>query len=148
MLSDLDHVAVAVRSLEEALPAYRDLLEREPRLETVEEQGVRVAAFHLEDTRLELLEPLDEESPVASFLESRGEGLHHVAFRTDDTDRELRRADGAGLSCLDESGRTGAGGYRIGFLHPGDLHGALVELAQPPSGRPDEGRDRAPEEGA
>lgn len=131
MLSDVDHVALAVRSLEDAVPTYRTLLEREPEIETVEDQGVRVAAFHLEDSRLELLEPLDDDSPIASFLERRGEGLHHVAFRTDDAARELGRLDGDGLSCLDESPRPGAGGYRIGFLHPGGLHGTLVEVAEP-----------------
>lgn len=133
MLSDIDHVAVAVRSLEDAVPTYRTLLEVEPEIETVEEQGVRVAAFVLEDSRLELLEPLDDDSPVASFLERDGEGLHHVAFRTDDAARELERVDEDGLTCLDETPRSGAGDYRIGFLHPRDLHGTLVEVAEPPS---------------
>lgn len=134
VLSDIDHVAIAVRSLEEGIETYRTLLEREPEVEIVEEQGVRVAAFPLEHGRVELLEPLDEDSPVAAFLERHGEGLHHVAFRTGDADEALDRAARSGLEPLNDAARPGAGGYRIGFLHPNDLHGVLVEMAQPPGG--------------
>jgi len=112
VLSDIDHVAIAVRSLEEGIETYRTLLEREPEVEIVEEQGVRVAAF----------------------LERHGEGLHHVAFRTGDADEALDRAARSGLEPLNDAARPGAGGYRIGFLHPNDLHGVLVEMAQPPGG--------------
>ncbi|MFB6356879.1 MAG: methylmalonyl-CoA epimerase [bacterium] len=127
----IDHVAIAVESIDEALETYQDLLGETPRLETVESQGVRVAAFDIEQSRIELIEPLESDNPIGQFLESKGEGLHHIALRTDSVTEELDRAEELGIQCIDSEPREGADGYRIGFLHPESLNGTLVELAQP-----------------
>lgn len=133
-IEGIDHVAVAVRSLDEAVPRYETLLGRSAHRMNVEDQGVRVGVFDFGDTRLELLEPLNEGSKLHDFLDEQGEGLHHVAVRTDDVETELERLDGReNITCIDSSSREGAEGYRIAFLHPGSFHGTLLELAQPPS---------------
>lgn len=136
----LDHVAVAVESLEEAIRTYENVLRTEPHVETVESQGARIGVFDFGETRLELLEPLSEESGLHDFLDRRGEGLHHVAVRTDDIESELDHVDRVeGVTCIDRSPREGAQGYRIAFLHPDGLHGTLLEFAQPPTQEVDEG---------
>lgn len=133
-IQGIDHVAVAVRSLEVAIPRYEELFGLSAHQLTVEEQGVRVGVFDFGDTRLELLEPLDESSGLNSFLEKEGEGLHHVAVRTEDVSGELERLqDETEITCIDSFAREGAEGYQIAFLHPDSFHGALLELAQPPS---------------
>lgn len=133
-IEGLDHVAVAVNSLEEACTAYERVLETEVHVETVESQGARIGVFDFGETRLELLEPLTEESTLHGFLEKHGEGLHHVAVRTQDVDAELDRVDRLdNVTCIDRCPRKGAGGYRIAFLHPDGLHGTLLEFAQPPA---------------
>lgn len=129
----IDHVAIAVRSLEDARENYRRLIPDEPHEETVEQQGVRLCAFEAGDSRIELIEPLSEDNAIGKFLDKHGEGLHHVALRTNSIDDELDRVrDEENLPCIDEEPREGAEGYRIAFLHPGELNGTLVELAQPP----------------
>ena len=131
-LSGIDHVAIAVPSLEEATESYSDLLGDEPEYEVVEQQGVRIAVFDVGDSRIELLEPLEDDNAIGRFLEEHGQGVHHVALRTDSVDQELDRVmDQESITCIDESPRDGAQGYRIAFLHPKDLSGALIELAQP-----------------
>jgi methylmalonyl-CoA epimerase len=127
----IDHVAIAVNDLDEAIGNYRDLLESDPEIEEVPQQGVNVAAFNLGDARLELIEPMESDNSIARFLESHGEGIHHLALRTDSINEELDRAEDLGITCIDSEPREGADGYRIGFLHPDDLNGSLVELAQP-----------------
>ena len=127
----IDHVAIAVQDLENATENYRGLLRADPCFEDVPEQGVRVATFDLGESRIELIEPLKADSPVGRFLEEEGEGLHHIALRTDSIDEELDRVDELDITCIDANPREGADGYRIGFLHPRDLNGALIELAQP-----------------
>lgn len=127
----IDHVAIAVDDLGKAIDTYRPLLEEEPRIEEVPQQGVKVAAFDLGDSRLELIEPLDDDNAIANFLEENGEGIHHLALRTDSINDELKRAEEMGITCIDSEPREGAEGYRIGFLHPSDLNGSLIELAQP-----------------
>lgn len=128
----IDHVAIAVRSIEEASGNYETLLGVDPDYETVEEQGVRIAVFDLGESRLELIEPLDSENAIARFLDDSGEGIHHVALKTDSIDEDLERlASTNEITCLDSESREGAEGYRIAFLHPKDLNGALIELAEP-----------------
>lgn len=128
----IDHVAIAVNSIEDAQANYQSLLETEPHYETVENQDVRLAVFTVGDSRIELLEPLGEENSITQFLEEHGEGVHHVALRTDDINGELDRARQlADLTCIDDAPREGAEGYSIAFLHPKDLSGTLLELAQP-----------------
>ncbi|HEY9871758.1 MAG TPA: methylmalonyl-CoA epimerase [Candidatus Obscuribacterales bacterium] len=128
----LDHVAVAVGNLEEALKFYREQLGL-PVLdvEVVEEQGVRVAKLDLGNTHLELLEPLSPDTPVGKFLAQRGPGIHHICIAVQDIAAELDRLKGGGARLIDEQPKTGAGGARIGFVHPRSTGGVLIELSQP-----------------
>jgi methylmalonyl-CoA/ethylmalonyl-CoA epimerase len=132
----LHHVGIAVRNLEEALVAYRALGLEPAGREEVPGQGVKLAFLPAGETRLELLEPLREDSAVGRFLESRGEGLHHICLEVDDIEAALARARAAGIRLVDEKPREGAHGARIAFLHPRSLHGVLVELWQAPAGPP------------
>jgi methylmalonyl-CoA/ethylmalonyl-CoA epimerase len=123
----LDHVAVAVHSIEESRPLY-ELLTGDACSppQTLEAQGVRVAFIGA----VELLEPLGPTTTVARFLERRGQGLHHVAYRTDDLVGELARLDAAGVPLIDRSPRPGARGHSVAFLHPNAAGGVLIELVQ------------------
>jgi methylmalonyl-CoA/ethylmalonyl-CoA epimerase len=127
----VDHVAVAVRSISEALPFYRDMLGLEYRGdEAVPGQGVKVAVLEAGETRVELLEPTAPDSPVARFLDSKGPGLHHIAFRIEGLADELKRLAGQGVRLIDSEPRKGAEGARIAFLHPGAAGGVLIELVE------------------
>jgi methylmalonyl-CoA epimerase len=127
----LDHIAVAVPSLRDALQAFQLLTGAEGSgIETVEAQGVAVAFLETGPVALELIEPLSPDSGVARFLDRRGSGLHHVAFRTPDVAAELERLRQAGVRLIDEEPRAGARGHRVAFLHPGSFGGVLVELVQ------------------
>lgn len=131
MAMKIDHIAVAVRSLEEALKVYRDILGLELKgVEEVPEQGVRVAFLPAGESRLELLEPLSPESPVASFLEKRGEGIHHICFEVEDLEKTLQDLANKGVRLVDERPRIGAHGRKMAFVHPKSMHGVLVELYQ------------------
>ena len=123
----VDHIAVAVPSIEEARPLYERLsgAAGSP-VETLPEQGVRVSFVR----ELELLEPLSPDSPVGRFLERRGPGLHHIAYRTPDIRRELERLSEEGFDLIDTEPRPGAGGHLVAFLHPGTTGKILVELVQ------------------
>jgi len=134
MIENIDHVAIAVKSLEEAQTVYEPFLETSPHVVTQSDQGARIGIYQLNHSRIELLEPLTEDSPIARFLDRQGEGIHHVALRTDDVDSELNRASTLeNVTCIDDNPREGAENYSIAFLHPNSFHGALVELAQPPN---------------
>jgi methylmalonyl-CoA epimerase len=129
----LDHIAIAVRSLEDALPFYTDALGLTcTGRETVAEQGVHLALLPLGESRLELLEPLSDDSPVGRFLTRRGEGVHHIAFRVDDLERALAELRARGIRLVDETPRCGAEGRKIAFLHPASAHGVLIELVEVP----------------
>jgi len=123
----LDHVAVAVRSLEEASGLYERITGKTcSPVETLPAQGVRVAFVG----SLELLEPLGPDTPVGRFLERNGPGLHHVAYGTPDIRAELARLDGEGFELVDREPRPGARGHQVAFLHPGATGKVLVELVQ------------------
>lgn len=123
----VDHVALAVASLDDALPLYERLSGASgSRPETLPSQGVRVAFVG----DLELLEPLDADSPVGRFLARRGPGLHHIAYRTGDLRSELRRLAAQGYELIDTEPRPGARGHQVAFLHPRSTGGVLVELVQ------------------
>ena len=131
MLKKVDHLGVAVRSLEAALAFYRDAAGLAvAHVEEVPDQRVKVAMIPVGDTRIELLEPTDPESPVAKSIESRGEGLHHVAFLVDDIEATLARLAAAGVRLIDTKPRQGAGGAKIAFVHPKSSYGVLYELCQ------------------
>ncbi len=123
----LDHVGVAVPDLDAALKVWKALLGEEPVIEDVEGQKVRTATF---PSGIELLAPLSAESPVSSFLDKRGGGIHHVTLRVQDLDAELRRLKAAGVRLINEEPVPGAGGCRIAFVHPKATGGVLLELAE------------------
>jgi len=127
----VDHIGVAVSNLEEALKVYTDVLGlRLHGTEVVEEQKVRVAFMPVGDTEIELLESTDPEGPIAKFIEKRGEGIQHIAFRVDDIEEALEQMRRKGVRLIDEKPRYGAGGARIAFLHPKSTGGVLVELCE------------------
>lgn len=127
----IDHIGIAVRSLEEAIAPYRDGLELavcDP--EEVEDQGVRVAMLPVGESRIELLEPTRENSPVARFLSRRGPGIHHLAVRVKDIEVSLDKLRAAGARLIDETPRAGAGNTRVAFIHPSSMNGVLLELVE------------------
>jgi methylmalonyl-CoA/ethylmalonyl-CoA epimerase len=128
----INHIGIAVNNLEESGTRFGRLLNAVPRgTESVEEQRVRIMFFQMGEVSLELTQPTAPESPVARFIEKRGEGVHHLSFETDDIVSELARLKGEGFQLLDEKPRVGAGGSMIAFLHPKSTGGVLVEITQP-----------------
>jgi methylmalonyl-CoA/ethylmalonyl-CoA epimerase len=131
MIRGIDHIGVAVHSLEERIPFYRDVLGlTEVIVEEVPDQRVRVATFTTPHGNIELLEPTDEQSPIARFLVKHGEGIHHLALGTDDTEKELQEVQEHQLPIIDKSPRPGAHGALIGFVHPRATGGVLLEFCQ------------------
>ena len=128
----IDHIGVAVESIEASIGLYRDSFEMaEQHRETVEEQGVKAVLLEVGEGHVELIEPLSAESGVAKFIERYGEGLHHVAYQTDDIDSALQKVRAAGLRLIDEEPRRGIRGSRVAFLHPKATGGVLTELVEP-----------------
>ena len=127
----IDHVAIAVESIDAVLPVL-ELLTGSPASarERVESQNVDVVFVGQGAARIELIQPTTPDSTVARFLERRGPGLHHIAYRTSDIDGELARLRAAGVQLIDQEARTGAGGHRVAFLHPKSTGGVLVELVE------------------
>lgn len=131
MTKKINHIGVAVRSIDASAPFYRDVLGMVfEGTEVVAEQKVKVAFFSVGESRVELLEPTADDSPVAKFLEKNGEGTHHVAYEVDDLVATLARLKAAGVRLIDEVPRRGAHGTRIAFLHPKASGGVLTELCQ------------------
>ena len=131
MIKKVHHIGIAVKNLEESVTLFETLLGVEPHIETAPCQKVTEAVFKVgEGMEIDLLEPTGPDSAVAKFLESRGEGLHHVALEVDDIDTELQQMEKKGFRLIDKEGREGVAG-RIGFLHPKSVNGVLVELLQP-----------------
>jgi len=123
------HVGIAVTSITDALPFYRDVLGMSPgHPETAD--GARIVSLHFGPVDVELLEPSDPASPIAKFLAKRGPGIHHVCYRVPDLDAALTRCKAAGYRLVDETPRRGAGGRRIAFLHPTSTNGILLELTE------------------
>lgn len=131
MTKKINHIGVAVRSIDAATPFYRDVLGMVfEGTEVVAEQKVKVAFFSVGESRIELLEPTADDSPVAKFLEKNGEGTHHVAYEVDDLVATLEKLKAAGVRLIDEVPRCGAHGTKIAFLHPKASGGVLTELCQ------------------
>jgi len=131
MIGRLDHIGIAVRSLEDALKAYEDGLGLAvEHRETVEDQAVRAAFLPVGDTRLELLESITPEGPIGRFLERRGEGIHHLCFEVKDIRAALDHCRRAGMTLIDQEPRTGAHNCWVAFVHPKSTHGVLIELSQ------------------
>lgn len=130
-VNKIDHIGIAVNSLEEAVPAFSALLGRNVSgEEEVPGEAVRVAFFGDGPGRIELLEPTGPESPVARFLERRGPGVHHICLSVSDLEAALARCEAQGMIVLAPRIRTGAGGHRVAFLHPRTTSGTLVELVE------------------
>lgn len=130
-LTHIEHIGIAVTSIENAKKYYEDILGLKCyAVETVEDQMVKTAFFKLGQTKIELLEPTSDASPVAKFIEKRGEGIHHIAFATDDVNAALTEAEDKGIKLIDEKLRAGAEGLKIGFLHPKSTLGVLTEFCQ------------------
>lgn len=130
-ISKVDHIGIAVKDLEEALKLYRDILQLEVTgVEEVPDQKVKVAFIPVGESKVELLEPTTDDSPVAKFIAKRGEGIHHITFRVDNLEKALKEAKAAGIRLIDETPRLGAGGAKIAFLHPKSTGGVLLELCQ------------------
>ena len=126
---ELDHIGIAVRSIA-AASIYEALGLQVDHVEIVESQGVKTAFLSVGDSNLELLEPTNPDSPVARYIEKRGEGIHHLCFRVDDIDAHLQRLAAAGYRLIDESSVPGAHGCRVAFLHPSAGSGVLIELSE------------------
>jgi len=127
----IDHLGIATNGIENALKFYEDALGLENmHTEVVEDQKVRVAMLPVGDTRIELLEPTSEDSPISKFLEKRGGGIHHIAIEVPDIVAALARMKSAGARLIDEEPRIGAGGCRIAFVHPAASGGVLIELVE------------------
>ncbi|WP_010478988.1 methylmalonyl-CoA epimerase [Thermococcus zilligii] len=130
MFKKIDHVGIAVRNLEEAMKVWEGLGLRVDEVEEVPDQKVRTAIIHIGESRIELLEPTAEDSPIAKFIEKRGEGIHHIALGVDDMEEHLRELKEKGYQLIDEKPRIGAGGAKIAFVHPKAVTGVLLELCQ------------------
>jgi methylmalonyl-CoA/ethylmalonyl-CoA epimerase len=132
MLTAIDHVGVAVPSIDDALALYRDSLGMElVHRETVAEQGVDAALLDVGDSHIELLQPLEPDTAVGKFLSRRGSGLHHVAYRVASVQETLDACAAAGMRLIDAAPRTGIRGSRVAFLHPASTGGVLTEIVQP-----------------
>lgn len=132
MISGIEHIAIAVTSLEEALPFYRDVLGLQLEgFEDVPSQKVRVAVLRVGESKIELLEPTAPDSPISRFLQTRGPGLHHLALSTTSLKERLSDLKDKDVPLLDHSPRPGAEGKQIAFLHPKASGGVLLELCAP-----------------
>jgi methylmalonyl-CoA/ethylmalonyl-CoA epimerase len=131
VIKKIDHIGIAVKNLEEAIKLYTEVLGLKVEdIEIVEDQKVRVAFIPIGDSEVELLESTDPEGPIAKFIEKKGEGMQHVAFRVDDINKALEEMKQKGVRLIDQQPRYGAGGASIAFLHPKSTYGVLVELSQ------------------
>jgi methylmalonyl-CoA/ethylmalonyl-CoA epimerase len=132
----IQHLGVAVGSLDEALAFWRDGLGLNlAEIEVVEEQGVRVALLPLGESRIELLEATGAETPVGKFLAKRGPGLHHLCIEVEDLAAKLAQLKARGIRLIDDQPRTGAGGALVAFIHPASTGGVLLELTQKGTGQ-------------
>ena len=133
-LSHIEHLGIAVKSLEEAIPYYEQVIGLKCySIEEVADQKVRTAFFKIGQTKLELLESTDPEGTIAKFIEKKGEGIHHLAFAVEDgVQNALTELEGKGVKLIDKAPRKGAEGLNIAFLHPKSTIGVLTELCEKP----------------
>jgi methylmalonyl-CoA epimerase len=130
LIKKIDHIGIAVKSIDEARKLYESLGLKVTETETVEEQKVKVAFMPTGDSEVELLESTEPDGPVAKFIAAKGEGIQHLAFRVDDIEAALAALKEAGVRLIDEKPRRGAGGAKIAFLHPKETYGTLIELCE------------------
>ena len=128
-VSKIEHIGIAVESLENAIPYYETLLGSKCyAIEEVTDQKVKTAFFKVGETKIELLESTDPEGPIGKFLEKKGQGIHHIAFAVEDVNGSLKEVESNGIQLIDKQSRKGAEGLNIGFLHPKSTLGVLTEL--------------------
>lgn len=131
MIKGLDHIAIAVKNIEETLAVYGPILGMKiQRTKVVEQQKVRISILKAGDTKIELLEPLSDESTVAKFLQNHGEGLHHIALEVSNIDDHLKDLKDKGMTLIDEKPRPGAEARKIAFIHPKSTKNVLIELVE------------------
>ncbi len=134
MIARIDHIGLAVQSIDDALKFFQDALGMQLDHVATEENGrTKVAFMPVGSSEVELVEPQDAESGLAKFLAKRGEGVHHICFQVDDIDAALTRLKEHGAQLIDETPRTNAKGWRYAFIHPKSAHGVLIELYQKPN---------------
>lgn len=127
----IEHIGIAVKNIEEANKTYRDLLGAESyKSEEVESEGVLTSFFKIGDSKIELLSATNEDSPVAKFIDKRGEGIHHIAFDVEDIEKEIADLVQKGFTLINKKPKKGADNKMVAFLHPKSSHGVLVELCQ------------------
>ena len=132
MITKIDHIGVAVKSIEQSLPFYLDNLKLgDAQIEEVPEQKVRVAMIRVGEVKIELLEALGSDSPIAKFIAKKGEGIHHIALSTDNIREELERLKSDDIELINEQPSRRANEYEIAFLHPHSTGRVLIELCQP-----------------
>jgi len=128
----IDHIAIAVNNVEEAAKTYKEALGVDKiEFETVESEGVKLAILHLENGRIELMQPMNDSSPIKKFLDKKGQGLHHMALQTENIEGEVERMEGCGIQFLGKI-RHGSEGTKVTFIHPKSLSGVLAELCSHP----------------
>jgi methylmalonyl-CoA epimerase len=130
MIKHISHIGIAVKNLEEGIAFYEKLGFKLEGIEEVPSQKVRVAFLPVGDTRIELLEPTADDSPIAKFIEKKGEGIQHIAFAVDDLPAALENSENEGIRLIDKEPRPGAHGADIAFLHPKSTNGVLIELCK------------------
>ena len=131
MLEKIDHIGIATADVQKTINSMKEVFGIDPGFEeVVEEQKVKAVGFNVGESKLEFLEPTDPESPIAKFMEKKGEGMHHIAFKVDDIRAAINKMKEAGLRMIDEEPRIGAEGKLIAFVHPKSINGLLIELSQ------------------
>ena len=131
MIRKINHIGIAVSNLEEHIPFYRDVLKLDFKgKDEVPDQKVKVAMFRIGEVQIELLEPTSAESPIAKFIEAKGEGIHHIAYQTDDIESDIREFISNNIRMIDEKPRNGAHDSKIAFLHPKSSGRVLTEICQ------------------
>ncbi len=131
MIKEIDHIGIAVNDLKKTMSIYRDILGLKfIGSEEIEEQKIIHATFLAGEVKIELVQSTHPDGPIGKFIEKKGEGIHHLAFRVENIDESLKELRAKGVKLINEKARIGAGGAKIAFIHPKDMKGALIELVE------------------
>ena len=131
LLKEIDHIAIAVSDLDEAIDYYQEVLKLPlKKIETVKEQKIKAAFFEIGEVHIELISPTDESSTVAKFLEKKGPGFHHIAYRVDEIEEKIRELEKSGVAMINKVPVKGANEKKIAFLHPKSTMGVLTEICE------------------
>jgi len=131
MIKEIDHIGIAVKDLEEAMSIYKNILGLEFKgTETVEDQRIIQSTFLVGEVKIELVKSTHPDGPIGKFIEKRGEGIHHIAFRVENIDESLKSLTTKGVNLINKTAKIGADGTGIAFIHPKDMKGVLIELVE------------------